>query len=184
MSFYDLPTTVEVNGETYNIRSDYRAVLDIITALNDMSLTTQDKVYIALNIFYLDFEKLQITDYQEAINACFRFIDLDKDPTEKKAPKLMDWKQDFQYIIAPINKACGQDIRSLPYLHWWTFIGYYYDLGDCTFATIVNIRSKVAKGKKLEKYEKDYYRDNRDIIDFPQQFSAEEEDILKAWGGG
>ena len=33
-----LPTTVDVNGTTYPIHSDYRAVLDILVALTDRGL--------------------------------------------------------------------------------------------------------------------------------------------------
>lgn len=184
MSFYDLPTSVEVGGKEYEIRSDYRAVLDIITALNDIELTTTDKAIISLTIFYPDFDSMQEIEYKEALEKCFRFIDLNKEPIEKKTPKLMDWEQDFQYLVAPMNKAIGKDIRTVEYMHWWTFIGYYYDIGECTFSTIVNIRNKKARGKKLEKYEKDYYQLNREIIDFKQHYSSEEEDILKNWGGG
>ena len=32
---YALPTSAEVNGKTYQIESDYRAVLDILAALSD-----------------------------------------------------------------------------------------------------------------------------------------------------
>ena len=32
---YDLPTSLEVSGEIYEIRSDYRYALDILIALND-----------------------------------------------------------------------------------------------------------------------------------------------------
>lgn len=184
MSFYDLPTSVDVSGISYEIRSDYRAVLDIITALNDIELTTMDKAMVALQIFYVEFEQIPQEHYGDALQECFKFIDLGKELTDKKSPKLMDWEQDFQYIVAPINKASGQDIRHLPYMHWWTFMGYYYDIGECTFSTIVSIRNKKAKGKKLEKYEKEYYRDNREIIDFKQNYSSMEEELLKNWGGG
>ena len=34
-----LPTSVNVSGKEYNIRSDYRAILDICTALNDPELS-------------------------------------------------------------------------------------------------------------------------------------------------
>ena len=38
--------------------------------------------------------------------------------------KLIDWEQDYPMIIAEVNKVAGCEVRS-PYLHWFTFIGYF-----------------------------------------------------------
>ena len=47
-----LPTCVEVGGTQYEVRSDYRAVLDICTALSDPELSDEERAEIALDIFY------------------------------------------------------------------------------------------------------------------------------------
>ena len=41
MSAWELPTTVEVAGRSFAIRSDFRAVLDALAALTDPDLTQQ-----------------------------------------------------------------------------------------------------------------------------------------------
>ena len=97
---------------------------------------------------------------------------------------MVDWEQDFPYIIAPINRVLGQEIRSVPYLHWWTFISAYYEIGDCTFAQIVSIRDKKARGKKLEKAEAEWYKKNQNLVDFRKVYSDTEKDFLKQWGAG
>lgn len=180
---YDLPKSLEVCGETYEIRSDYRAVLDICAALSDIELSDQEKAFVTLSIFYPDFENMPQEHYQAAIERCFWFIDCgsDEDRT-KKAPKLMDWEQDFQYIVAPINRVIGKEIRSAEYLHWWTFVSAYYEIGDCTFAQIVRIRDKKAKGKKLDKAEQEWYKNNRKLVDFKHTYTDGEKEILKQWG--
>ena len=180
---YSLPTSVEVNGTEYAIQSDYRAVLDILTALSDADLSDQDKAETALNIFYPDFEKMPASDYQEALNQCFRFIDRGQEAKEqKKQPVVMSWEQDFDIIIAPINRIAGCEVRSLPYLHWWTFVSYYMEIGDCLFAQVVAIRDKKALGKSLDKQEREFYRRNREIIDLKTNYTDAEKDILAAWG--
>ena len=93
----------------------------------------------------------------------------------------MDWQQDFSLIVAPVNRVLGKEIRSLDYLHWWTFIGAYQEIGDCTFAQIVNIRQKKAHGKKLDKAEQEYYKKNRNLIDFKRQYTSQEEDVISRW---
>ena len=49
---------------------------------------------------------------------------------------------------------------------------------DGTFSNIVSIRSKRMKGKKLEKWEEEFYRENRKMIDLPQKLSKEEQEFL------
>ena len=43
MSAYDLPVTLEVAGKEYGIRSDFRAVLDILIAMTDPDLSDYEK---------------------------------------------------------------------------------------------------------------------------------------------
>ncbi len=182
---YDLPTSVDIQGQEYEIRSDYRAILDICIALNDPELTDDDKALVALDIFYPAFENMPPEHYQEAINKCMWFINGgSEDAGDKNAPKLMDWEQDFPYIVAPINRVCGQEIRAAEYVHWWSFISYYYEIGgDCTFSQIVRIRDRLARGKSLDKSDREWYRRNRALVDFKTKYTEAEEDALKKYGG-
>ena len=178
---YGLPTTVEVNGVTRKVRTDYRAILDIMSALDDVELSGAEKAQVAIEIFYED--EIAPEDLTAALEACFRFIDLGEDVKTNSSPKVVDWEKDFRFIIAPINAVAGGDIRALPYLHWWTFMAYYYDIGDCTFAQIVRIRDKQARGKSLDKDEREWYNRNRDLVDRQTRYTEAEEELLKLWGG-
>ena len=52
MSAWELPTTVEVAGRSFAIRSDFRAVLDALAALTDPDLTQQEQYVACLQILY------------------------------------------------------------------------------------------------------------------------------------
>nr|DAN06956.1 MAG TPA: hypothetical protein [Caudoviricetes sp.] len=182
---YSLPTSVEVNGTEYTIQSDYRAVLDILTALSDGDLDEQDKAEAALTIFYPEFSSMPASDYQEALNQCFRFIDHGQGAkTQGKQPAVMSWEQDFDMIISPVNRIAGCEVRSLPYLHWWSFLSYYMEIGDCLFAQVVAIRDKKARGKPLDKQEREFYRRNRKMVDLKTTYTEAEQNLLAAWGIG
>ena len=182
---YSLPTSVEVNGTEYTIQSDYRAVLDILTALSDGDLDEQDKAEAALTIFYPEFSSMPASDYQEALNQCFRFIDHGQGAkTQGKQPAVMSWEQDFDMIISPVNRIAGCEVRSLPYLHWWSFLSYYMEIGDCLFAQVVAIRDKKARGKPLDKQEREFYRRNREMVDLKTTYTEAEQNLPAAWGIG
>lgn len=180
---WDLPITVEINGKTHNIRNkcDYRVMLDVICALNDNELTNQEKIECALFIFYEDMSEIE--DVELAISEIFRIMNggkSEENPKESK-PKLMDWEHDFPQIAPPVSRILGYDVRTPDkYTHWYTFLGGYMEIGDCNFATIISVRSKRAKGKKLEKWEIEYLRENRKLIELPQKLTAEEETMLNS----
>lgn len=182
---YELPKTVEISGKNYDIRSDFRAILDICMALDDPDLNEQEKAIVALGIFYPDFENIPHEQYEEAVKKCFSFIEggeLDK--SGQKSPKLIDWDKDFKIIVAPVNRVMGKEVREEKYMHWWTFLSAYYEIGgDCTFAQVVSIRDKLARGKKLDKFERDWYRKNKNIVDIPSKYSGKDNDTLSKWIG-
>ena len=173
---YELPKSLEIDGIFYGIRSDFRAVLDIITALNDTELTAYEKIFVTLKILYVEFDK--IVNIQEAFKKAMWFINCGDEEKGGAKRKLMDWEQDFKIIAAPVNRVLGYECRSCEYLHWWTFISAYYEIGECTFSNVVNIRNKKQKGKRLEKWEEEFYRENRNMIDLKQKVTSEEQEII------
>ena len=177
---YALPTSLLVCGSEYEIRSDYRAVLDICTALSDNELDGQEKAVVALDILYPAFADMPPEHYEEAIRQCFWFINCGGE----EDPKLMDWEHDFKHIVAPINRVVGKEIRAMDYLHWWSFISAYYEIGDCTFAQIIRIRDLKARGKTLDKVDREWYNRNRSMVDLPTNYTETDDLILKQWGGG
>lgn len=184
MISYDLPKTVEVNGREYAIRSDFRAILDIITALNDIDLQPREKSLVVLEIFYEDPDLIPPADYEEAIRACFRFMDGGEERQSGNSPEIVDWEKDFPLIVAPINHIAGKDIRGEENVHWWTFLAWYGEISnDCTFAQVLAIRDKQARGKPLDKAENEWYQRNRALVDRKQKFTASEEAFFKTIGG-
>jgi len=175
---YGLPTSLEVNGTEYRIRTDYRAVLDICAALSDPTMKDWEKA-VAMLLLYEDYESIPKSDIEEALQKAAWFINCGDSAPGRPVPKLMDWEKDFKWIVAPINRIAGTEIRALEYLHWWTFISYYYEIGDCFFAQIVNIRNKKARGKKLEKYEREFYNANRDAIDLREEITDTDKEFIK-----
>lgn len=175
---YSLPKSVELSGIEYAVRSDFRAILDIIAALNDPDLTQQEKTYVSLFIFYVEANTIPQADMREAMDKLMWFINCGEPIDDKPRPVLMDWEQDFPLIVAPINRTLGFECRSAEYLHWWTFISAYYEIGECAFSTLVGIRQKLKRGKKLDKWEQEYYREHRDMVTLKKKVSKADKELL------
>lgn len=175
MEVWKLPTKLDINGKEWEIRTDYRVILDVIAALSDPDLDDTEKWLACLIILYIDFEKMPQSDYMEACKQAKNFIDMGLDnETKKVKPRTMDWEQDAQLIIPAVNKVLGKEVRAEEYMHWWTFLSAYMEIGECAFSHILNIRYKKANNKKLDKWEQEYMRDNPDLVKLKPKLSAEE----------
>ena len=175
MDSWSLPTKLNINDSEWEIRTDYRAILDILNAMADPDLENDEKWLVCLNILFVKFNEMPSEYYVEACKVAKEFIDMGTEEEDKKIrPRTMDWQQDAKLIIPAVNKVIGKEVRAIEYMHWWTFLSAYLEIGECTFSHIVNIRTKKAKGKKLEKWELEYIRDNSDLVNLKRRLSQEE----------
>lgn len=179
-SFYDLPTSLNVNGRDYLIRSDWRTGLDCLEALNDIELSDVDKALVVIGMLYR--EEVRAADISEALTQAMRYLCGGQEDKCRPSPKLMDWQQDARFIFPAVNRVAGREIRADLTMHWWTFLGYYYEIGDGTFAQIVHVRNQIARGRRLDKSDAMWYRDNRRIVDFKQRYTDSEKQWFKEMG--
>ena len=186
MTPWILPESAEIGGVTYLLNTDFRDMLEIMQYLNDPDQPEYLRWRVAVALFYEGEEPVPEEHLQEAMEYLADFIACgEKDA--KPGPKLLDWEQDAQAIVADVNKVAGTEIRSMPYMHWWTFLSYFQAIGEGQLSTLVSIRDKLRRGKKLEKWEQEYYRKNSDRVNLRKRYSAEElaeqERLKKLLGG-
>ena len=173
---WELPTSVTLPSSSYQINSDYRDILEIIAQLQNADSSEYERIYIALALFYEDFDAIPEDELEAAAHEMMRFINCGEDESDDPAPpKQIDWEQDQLMIVADINKSAGCEIRALLFLHWWSFIAFFNGIGDGQLATVVAIRAKRRKGQKLEKWEQEFYQQNKSKVDFKQRYTAEEQ---------
>lgn len=189
---YDLPKKLQVGGRWYRIRTDFRAVLDILVAFGDPELDDAEKDQVMREILYIDYDTIPLEDWTEAAEQAVWFIDcgLHREDDMNPKPRTMDWQKDAPIVIPAVNKVAMMDVRAMKYLHWWTFFGYYMEIGEGTFSTVLGIRQKRAEGKKLEKWEEEFLRKNRSLCALPEAVTdaqkerrkTEEEALKKLFG--
>ena len=186
MSAWELPTSLEIGGSSFSIRSDFRAVLDVLTAFRDPDLEEDERW---ITCFEILFEDPVPAEYlEEAARKAMWFINCGQDEPDDapKRPSVMDWEEDGHMIIPAVNRVAGTEVRALKYLHWWTFIGYYMEINEGLFPTVISIRQKKAKGKKLEKWEQQFMRENRELFVKREKLTEEEKEEKKRleelWG--
>ena len=173
---FTLPTTVTVSGREYPVRTDFRVILEIFVMLGDPELSDTDKTEALLRMFYEE----RPADTADAVAAFRNFVD--PSPSSGGGPSLVNWSRDFPLLVGPVNHVLGTECRSMPHLHWHTFLAAYLEIPpDSVFAQTLRIREKLAKGKKLEKWERDFLKRNPSLVNPPTTLSSAEKDILSKW---
>lgn len=174
MNAWNLPTSLNISGVDFLIRTDFRNVLNAISFFNNPEYELDEQWEIFMRLLFEDFDSVPQECYAEAIQKAIEFVDMGKENDGRPKPRLMDWEQDASIIIPAINRVMGTEVRSIPYVHWWTFLGAYMEIGESLFSSVVSIRHKKSKGQKLEKWEQDFYRDNKNTVDLQRKYSKEE----------
>ena len=184
-----LPEVLTVGGTDYPVRTDYRNILQVFEAFQDPELTQEEKWIVAI---YLLFESFSNADdvlqavqdgfnLEEAIKQISWFISAGQPEKQIIELPVYNWSQDEQIIFSAVNKVAGRETRELDYLHWWTFLGYFNEVGEGTFSFIVGIRNKLNKRKKLEKHEKDFLYHNKELVLMKKPLTKEEQEQNDAY---
>lgn len=181
ISGWELPTSLNIGGVGFLIRTDFRAILDILKACADPDLSDEEKLEVMLYILYVDADQIPQENIEEALIKANEFIDAGIKKTDRASPRVMDWEQDVTLIASAVSKTLGRDIRYPQETHWWEFLRGYFEIRESLFSEVISIRMKKAKGQKLEKAEREFYLNNQSMIDLKKKVSDEEAEIIKEW---
>lgn len=130
--YEELPESVEADGRSYDVVTDFREWLCFADMLADKELSPEDKVYLLTEWLTEPPEKIT----PELVNAVFGFYRADglkPEPPERgedeetdekeqpKRPPVFDWKYDSAFILGDFRRYYGIDLLSAEYMHWWEF---------------------------------------------------------------
>ena len=169
----ELPETLTIGGAEYPIRTDFRAALTIFQALEDPELDDREKQLAMLECLYDNPKNIPDDSIGEALEKAAWFLDGGDMPKKTFHAKTIDWEQDESMIFSAVNKTAGREVRS-GYMHWWTFLGYFAESGETLLQTVMHLRQKMSKGKTLEKWERDFVNEHRELVIIQHKKTEEE----------
>ena len=172
----------------------YYLLANCFSALSDGELSEDEQVLASLLIFYNEFADLEDLPGDEEllkklISEMCKFFNCGQEETVGASvnDKVIDWETDANIVVPAINNVAHTEIRALPYLHWWTFMGYYMSVGESVLSTVVGIRHKLNRGKELEKWEREFKRDNPQYFNWKKRSKAQldlDEYVRSIWNNG
>lgn len=170
MTGWQLPERVCIGGSFYPIHTDFRDILEILSWLDDPAYPEFIRWQVALALFYEG--EIPDSHRREAMEYLSLFLSGGQET--KPGPRLMDWQQDCAAIVSDINRVAGREIRSMEKLHWWTFLSWFHGVGEGQLSTLVAIRDKLRRGKKLDGWEQEFYREHKDRVVLKKRYTPQE----------
>lgn len=166
-----LPIKVNIEGEDYKINSDFRTSILFELLMQDNSISEEDKIIQALELYYPKLSK----NLNEAIEKILWFYRCGKDEVESKntnkgtgkSTQIYSFDYDDDYIYSAFLDQYGIDLQDIEYLHWWKFKAMFNGLKeDNQIVKIMSYRS-MDLSKIRDKEEKAYYKRMKDIYKIP-----------------
>lgn len=179
------PDMVEINGELYPIRSDFRTSILFELMMSDPKLNESQKILGALNLYY---ERLpeDIQSMPSALKTAISFYNLGKEINKKDSSnsdesselkrKFYSFEHDSEYIYTSFLTAYGIDLAEVD-LHWWKFRTLFNNLPEDTIMKkVIEVRTcKITS--KMSKEEKKRLRKLKKIYELPQDQEVKEQEF-------
>lgn len=162
---------VEVNGEEYEIRTNFRYSILFELMMQDSSLDPGTKVSKGLELYY----PMVPDDMSAAVDAILWFYRCGKEETNQQKRmaarrgknQLYSFEHDSGLIYAAFLSAYNIDLQNIKYMHWWRFRFLFNSLPrDCEFVRAMEYRC-IEINDKMTNDQKEFYRKMKRLYALP-----------------
>jgi len=175
-----LPTEVTIEGEDYEVNSDFRTSILFELLMQDNSMNNKDKFIQALKLYYPILPK----DLNKAIEGILWFYRCGKDEVKNnnkgtgKSTNVYSYEHDDDYIYSAFLDQYRVDLQDIEYLHWWKFKAMFKGLKeDNEIIKIMGYRS-TDLSKIKDKEQKAYCKKMKEFYKIPSNINKDEEEKL------
>lgn len=143
-----LPDSLQIGRGKYKIDASFRAALKVQDVLTDILLSDPEKARLCATILVRPRFLGKIMPYKNCVallEAYFeKIIPGLRSGKKKETQKIMDFRQDAQYIYSAFRQVYGIDLFGKDKnLHWWIFLALLSGLPDSTrLMQIISIRTR------------------------------------------
>lgn len=164
-----LPKEVTIEGEDYKINSDFRTSILFELLMQDNSISEEDKIIQALELYYPILPK----NLNEAVEKILWFYRCGKDEVTNKnkgtgkSTNVYSYDYDDDYIYSAFLDQYGVDLQDIEYLHWWKFKAMFKSLKeDNEIVKIMGYRA-MDVNKIKDKEQKAHYTKMQELYKIP-----------------
>lgn len=166
--FAPFPQSARIDGEEYQLNTDFQTVLKIFAVFEDDELVPFEKQAVMLSLLYREIPQ----NVELAVEFAMQFLSCDEKHDGENDISLYSFKTDAALIYSAMQKSHGVDIFEKP-MHWYRFVALFCDMDENTFfARLLHLRKAKATGK-LTAEEKQIAATLGSYLDLPKQAEQE-----------
>lgn len=165
--------------EGLKIETNFRSFILFELLMQDNKLTTEEKIYLSLNLFYEN----QPKDIKKAIEGILWFYAMGNNNKKNKKSEEQNKKNNiysFEHDANLIYSAFWHDYRlnlnKIEYLHWWEFKSLFEGLNEenkiCKYMEYRSIDLSKIKDKEQKKH----YKKLKQLCALPDERTEEEKE--------
>ena len=165
------------------IRTDFRESIKFELLMQDNKLNEEEKVKLALNLYY---NLKDITDIKKAVEDIIWFykggknekenVDKEVKKSNSKEKQIYSDEFDAEYIYSAFMEQYNIDLNSIKYLHWWKFKALFNSLNEnVLFSKIMGYRA-IDLSKIKDKSMKKQYKKLQELYKLPDMRTEQEKE--------
>ena len=165
------------------IRTDFRESIKFELLMQDNKLNEEEKVELALNLYY---NLNDITDIKKAVEDIIWFykggkkeienVDKEVKKSNSKEKQIYSYEFDAEYIYSAFMEQYNIDLNSIKYLHWWKFKALFNSLNEnVLFSKIMGYRA-MDLSKIKDKSMKKQYKKLQELYKLPDMRTEQEKE--------
>lgn len=178
-----LPSTLQVDGSTYAINTDFRIGIMFEQLMIDKTIQETEKPYLVLNLFFTEEIPPNIDEAIRQVLSFYSREDVTKPSDTTKSEKvdnqvkrIYSFDHDDAYIYSAFLTQYGIDLQDIEELHWWKFKAMFTSLNeDLLFSKIMGYRS-VKISNDMTSSDKKYYKKMKKVYALPDERTEEEKE--------
>ena len=173
-----LPESVNINGDEYEINSDFRTSMLFEMMMQDDTLEDAEKTAQAVQLYYPEIPD----DIDAAVEELLWFYGCGKndDPSRKRLQqkkshsRVYSFEYDDDYIYSAFITQYGIDLQDIEYLHWWKFRSMFNSLTDDNLIVKIMGYRSMDISKDMGKEQQKFYNRMKRLYELPKSMSEVE----------
>ena len=174
-----VPEIVEIEGIEYSINSNFRNSILFELTMQDVNLLDEEKVGIALNLYYPVIPHNIELAVEEMLNfyRCNKIDVAVSGQGGSRVENIYSYEYDDDYIYSAFLDQYGIDLQDIEYLHWWKFKAMFKSLKeDNLISKIMGYRS-IKINNDMSEADRKHYKQMKSIYALPDLRTEEEKEI-------
>lgn len=171
------PEYVKIRGKKYKINTDFRVALKCNEVSMDTSIGDLERTLAIVYLLFGDegIDPKNRDDLSELVDLGYRYLTLDKEPTNTNEEPDMDFIKDKKYIRSSFIQDYKYNPYDMEYLHWWDFYNDLNNLSNSEFGNCC-VLNRIRNARNYDPSKIEDRKERENFIKFKESISLNKTD--------